>query len=68
MLMRRRRRSKEASPLNERIKAFTREMENRAERLPHGPERDALIKKARQAVTAVHLEDWAHSPKSQRPE
>jgi hypothetical protein len=32
-----------------------------------GPERDALIRKARQADVAVHLDDWARSPGLQSP-
>ncbi|SCB49670.1 hypothetical protein GA0061099_1011129 [Bradyrhizobium yuanmingense] len=33
-----------------------------------GPERDALLKKARQADVANHLNDWVKSPGLQPPE
>jgi hypothetical protein len=29
---------------------------------PHGPNRDALIKKIRQLDTASHMSDWLQSP------
>jgi len=32
-----------------------------AEALPHSPERDALLKKARQADTAAHMDQWLSS-------
>jgi len=37
------------------------EMRDRAARLPYGPERDALLRKARQADTASRLDDWSNS-------
>ena len=40
---------------------------DQAAKLPPGPERDALIRKARQADTASHLDDWANSPGLQPP-
>jgi hypothetical protein len=33
-----------------------------AEKLPHGPEREALLRKARQADTALHMDEWLSSP------
>jgi len=35
--------------------------------LPPGPERDALIKKASQAETAAHIDEWLSSPGLQPP-
>jgi hypothetical protein len=32
-----------------------------ADRLPPGPDRDALLKKAGQFDTAAHLDDWINS-------
>jgi hypothetical protein len=32
-----------------------------------GPERDELLKKLRQAETAMHMEDWANSRGLQPP-
>lgn len=33
-----------------------------ASKLPHGKEREALIKKARQLETAAHINQWLSSP------
>jgi hypothetical protein len=34
---------------------------------PHGPQRDALVKKIRQLETASHMNDWLRSPGLQPP-
>ena len=34
---------------------------------PHGPERDALVRKLRQLETASHMNDWLRSPGLQTP-
>jgi hypothetical protein len=62
-----RRRSKQIEPLQDRIASFARETKEKASQLPPGPERDALLKKARLADTASHVEDWANSPGLQPP-
>jgi hypothetical protein len=38
-----------------------------AEKLPHGHERDTLLRKARQAETASHVHEWLSSPGLQAP-
>jgi hypothetical protein len=38
------------------------EAKERAKALPPGAERDALLKKARQAETARHIDRWISSP------
>jgi hypothetical protein len=43
------------------------QVQRQASMLPPGPERDALLKKARQADVANHLHDWAKSPGLQSP-
>jgi hypothetical protein len=35
---------------------------NEAEKLPHGKEREALVRKARQLETASHINEWLSSP------
>lgn len=40
----------------------------RAEVLPPGEQRDALLKKARQADTAAHIDDWVYSSGLRPPE
>jgi hypothetical protein len=41
---------------------------NKAEKLPHGRERDALIRKARQLETASHINQWLSSAELKPPE
>ena len=38
-----------------------------AEKLPQGAERDILERKARQADTAAHIDEWLESPGLQSP-
>lgn len=66
-MLRRRRRIKPTIRLNARLTAFAKEMREQVARLPSGPERDALLRKASQAAIASHLEDWANSPGLQPP-
>jgi hypothetical protein len=35
---------------------------NEAKKLPHGKEREALVRKARQLETASHINEWLSSP------
>lgn len=39
-----------------------------AEKLPPGPERDHLLRTARQLKTASHMTDWLSSPGLKPPE
>ena len=63
-----RRRAKHATPLKDRLAAFAEEARGQASRLGPGTERDDLLKRARQADTAAHLDDWANSPGLRPPE
>jgi hypothetical protein len=65
--MQKRRRFKQQLTLQERLTAWSKQVLDQAAKLPPGPERDALIKKARQADVACHLDEWAHSPELQPP-
>ena len=60
--MRLRRRFKHQLTPHNRLSAWSKKVEADAQKLPPGPERDALIKKAQQADIAHHLDDWAKSP------
>jgi hypothetical protein len=40
---------------------------NEAQKLPHGKERDALVRKARQLKTASQINQWLSSPELQPP-
>ena len=60
--MQKRRRFKHQLTLQDRLAAWAKEVMEQAAKLPPGPERDALLKKARQVDVASHLDDWAESP------
>jgi hypothetical protein len=62
-----RRRFKQTVPLKDRLGSWADDIRAQAAQLPPGPERDAMLRKARQAETATHLEDWANSPGLQPP-
>jgi len=53
--------------MEDRIAARTREINARAEALPPGAERDKLIRRARQAETALQIQDWLNSPGLRSP-
>ena len=65
--MLRRRRHKQAISLRDRLAAWAKMVREQAARLPPGTERDAMLKRASQANTAAHLDDWANSPGLQPP-
>lgn len=60
--MLRRRRFQQQTTLEDRIAAWTKSIREQAVKLPPGPDRDALIKKARQAETSARLNNWLTSP------
>ncbi len=62
-----RRRIKQDTPLQERLAMFSQELREKALMLPPGLEKDDLLRRARQADTASHLDDWANSPGLQPP-
>lgn len=63
----RRIRIKHALSLEERLAEEARRIRERANNLPGGAERDALLLKARQMETASHLTDWITSPGLESP-
>jgi hypothetical protein len=62
-----RRRLKQVTTLQDRIVKWAKEVRAQAAQLPPGRDRDELLKKVRQAETAMHLDDWANSPGLQPP-
>jgi hypothetical protein len=62
-----RRRFKQSVAFKDRLDAWAHLVRDQAATLPSGPEREALLKKAQQAETAAHLDDWANSTGSQPP-
>jgi hypothetical protein len=65
--MTKRRRFRQTQSLKDRLTAWANGVREDAGKLPPGPERDALLKKASQADTALHMDDWANSPGLQPP-
>nr|WP_144441775.1 hypothetical protein [Bradyrhizobium sp. CCGE-LA001] len=58
----RRRRFKQTKSLKERLLEEAHTLLEEARLLPHGPVRDAALKRARQAEAAAHMDDWLNSP------
>lgn len=65
--MQRRRRFEQTHSLKDRLASFAKQALDKASHLPSGPERDELLKKARRADTAAHIDEWANSPGLQPP-
>jgi hypothetical protein len=61
------RRFKQNISLKDRLTMWAKDVREQAAALPPGPERETLVKKARQAETASHLDNWANSPGLQSP-
>ena len=62
-----RRRFKQTLTFPDRLKTFAEELKAKASELRPSPERDALLRKARFAETASHIDEWANSPGLQPP-
>jgi hypothetical protein len=65
--MQHRRHFKQGTTLQDRIIAWAEEVRAQAAELPPGRDRDELLKKVRQAKTAMHFDKWTNSPGSQPP-
>ena len=65
--MQRRRRFRQVTSLRDRLASFAKEVRERASHLPPGEERTDLLRRARQADTASHLDEWINSPGLQPP-
>ena len=65
--MLKRRRFKQTESLQHRLATFAKDARDKAASLPDGPEREDLLKRARQADTALHIDAWANSPGLQPP-
>lgn len=62
-----RRRFKQTQSLQDRLAIFAKDARDKAEALPAGPEKEDLLKRARQADTASHIDEWANSTGLQPP-
>ena len=57
-----RNRRKSSVPFGQRLQQAAGAAREAAGKLPDGHQRDALLRKARQAETAAHLNEWLSSP------
>ncbi|MET4492895.1 hypothetical protein ABIA94_008501 [Bradyrhizobium sp. LA7.1] len=57
--MQKRRRFKQSTSLQDRLASFAKQASETASKLPPGPERENLLRKARQAETASRVGEWA---------
>ena len=57
-----RRRVVQTETLEERLAKQARALRERADKMPSGVEKEALLKRARQADTGAHLSEWLLSP------
>jgi hypothetical protein len=62
-----RRRFKQTVSLEERLAEEAKWLREEAKLLPPGAEREALIRRARQAETGSHMSEWLSSPGLQPP-
>jgi hypothetical protein len=62
-----RRHFKQTESLKDRLIAFAQEVRAKAAGLPPCEEKDDLIRKAKQAETTSHLDEWINSPGLQPP-
>lgn len=63
-----RRRFKQTADRDERLAEEARRLREEAELLPHGPVREAALRRARQAETGSHMSEWLKSPGLKSPE
>ena len=49
-------------PLQDRLALHTSRLKEEAQALQPGPERDAMMRRARQAETGSHVNEWLSSP------
>ena len=62
-----RKRVKQETSFHDRLKLFSDELKAKAATLRPGPERDEILKRARRADTASHIDQWANSVGLQSP-
>ena len=53
--------------LEERLASEATQLREQAEKTPPGPQREEILRKARQAETGSHMSEWIQSPGLQPP-
>lgn len=66
-MIKQRRRFKQVVSFRERLAIFAQDLRDEACRMPHGREKEEMLRRARRADTASHLDDWVRSPGLQPP-
>jgi hypothetical protein len=66
-MSRQRRPQEQCIPLDQRLAAHAARLRDEAKGTPPGVKRDDLIRRARQAETAAHAQDWISSAGLQAP-
>ncbi|MEA3159451.1 MAG: hypothetical protein QOD95_999 [Gammaproteobacteria bacterium] len=62
-----RRSFKQSAPLDQRLEEQAKRLRKEAKGTPPGVEREKLIRQARQAEMAAHIQQWLTSPGLQAP-
>jgi hypothetical protein len=62
-----RNRRKNSVPFDQRLQRLAEEAREAAGKLPDGQQREALLRKAKQAETAAHLNEWLSFSEQQSP-
>lgn len=62
-----RRRFKQTTSLDQRLEEQAKRLRQEARGIPPGVERDRLMRRARQAEVAAHMNEWLSSPGLQPP-
>ena len=62
-----RRRFKQTVSPEERLSEEAKRLREEAKLLPPGPQREALLRRARQAETGLRMSEWLRSPELQPP-
>jgi hypothetical protein len=63
-----RRRVVQSSPLEVRLAEEAKILREQAKMLPHGPQRETLLRRARQNEVGAHMTEWLTSPGLRSPE
>ena len=58
MIRKKRNRSRPSGSLAHRLRKFADDKRHAARKMPPGPERETLMKKARQSETVMEVSDW----------
>ena len=66
--MQKRRRFMQTVSLEERLAQEAERLREEAKKLPHGPEREILLRTARQAKTGSYMSEWLRPPGLYPPE